>query len=289
MTPSVVRARSLDEALRALSEAHAPARVLAGGTDLMVELAAGRGMPELLVDVWRLDALRGIRVVDGELEIGALTTCAELARSTPVRERADVLALAASEVGAEQIKNRATLGGNLGTASPAADLAPALWVLDARVRLASVDGRRDVALDAFFVGYRRTACRPHELVECVRIPPRSASERRAFRKVGTRRAQSISKLVVAVGLSVLDSRLAGVRAAAGSIAERTLRLAAFERELEGRTPSIELFERAALASAREDARPIDDVRSTAEYRRHTLRRVLVTLGTSLAALSGEPA
>jgi CO/xanthine dehydrogenase FAD-binding subunit len=198
-------------------------------------------------------------------------------RSDLVRARADVLALAADQVGAEQIKNRATLGGNLGTASPAADLNPVLVALGARVRLVSRRGARELDVESFLAGYRRTLRASDELIESVAIPARPAGERRGFRKVGTRAAQSISKLVVALAVRVERGRIAGVRGAAGSLAERTVRLAALERELADCTPDAERLAAAARASAREDVAPIDDVRSTALYRRQVFARVLRTL------------
>lgn len=286
MSAEVVVARSLGEALDALRAA--PATVLAGGTDLMVEFRTGRTKPTRVVDVWKLDELRGLREEPGGLRIGALSTCGELRRAKIVRERFDVLAAACDEVGAEQIQNRATIGGNLGTASPAADLTPVLLALDASVRLVSRAGSRDLALEEFLVDYRRTARRSEELIESVFAPWPAPNERRAFRKVGTRRAQSISKLVVALSLRLDDSQGTHVRAAAGAVAPRTIRLRALERTLEGAAPTAELCRRAARAAATDDAAPIDDVRSTAAYRRHALARVLETLLCQLAGVERCP-
>jgi len=280
---TVVVARSLDEALRALERATERSRVLAGGTDLMVELHSGRTRPDFVVDVWRVDELRGIRAEADGLRIGALTTCAELKRSPLVRQRADLLASAADEVGAEQIQARATLGGNLGTASPAADLNPVLVALGAGVRLASLAGARELDVGDFLVGYRSTARRRDELIESIFVPARPAGELRGFRKVGTRRAQSIAKVVVALALRVESGSIVSIRAAAGSVAPRTIRLSTLERELAGRAPDAQLFDRAAAASARTDIAPIDDVRSTAGYRRHAFRRIVRTL---LCAVNG---
>lgn len=271
---SVVSARSLDEALHAL--ARAPhALVLAGGTDVMVELESGRTRPRAIVDVWKLDALRGIRADEGGVRFGALTTCTELLRSplTP-----DVLVEAAREVGAVQIQNRATLGGNLGTASPAADLNPVLLALGSRVRLVSLRGARELDAAEFLTGYRATARALDELIESVWIPARPAGELRRFRKVGTRRAQSIAKVVVAACvLRDAAGRVTQLRAAAGSVAERTLLLPTLERELAGRTLELAHVRAAAQRAAELDVRPRDDVRSTADYRRAVLARVLTTL------------
>lgn len=276
MSAPVTVARTLDEALEALARATDETRVLAGGTDLMVELENGRARPDRVVSIWRLPELRGIRDEDGGLRLGALTTCGEMIRSPLVRERADVLARAADEVGGEQIKNRATLGGNLGTASPAADLNPVLLALGASVRLASARGLRDVPVAEFLTGYRATARRPDELIESIAIPARPAGERRAFRKVGTRRAQSIAKVVVALALVRDGARVASATVAAGSVAPRTVLLPEVAAELVGRAPDAASIERAARAAA-SGVTPIDDVRSTALYRRAVLARVLRTL------------
>jgi len=285
-TLHVERPRDLDAALAALAGASERTRVLAGGTDLMVELASGRAAPDRVVDVWKVDELRGIADEDGGLRLGALTTCKELLASELVRARADVLAAAALEVGAEQIQNRATLGGNLGTASPAADLNPVLVALGASVRLASARGVRDVPVERFLLGYRRTERAPDELICSVAIPPRPSGERRAFRKVGTRRAQSISKVVVALAVVLDGERVASVRGAAGSVAPQIVPLPTLARELVGKVPGDELLERASRACAREDAAPIDDVRSTARYRRHALQRVLRSVLAELRDRSG---
>jgi CO/xanthine dehydrogenase FAD-binding subunit len=286
MNCAVVRPRTLGEALRALESATAGSRMLAGGTDLLVEMESGRTRPESVLDLARVAELRYLRGEGGGVRIGALSTCRDLLGSPLVRERADLLALAADQVGAEQIKNRATLGGNLGTASPASDLGPVLFALDARVRLCSSKGERELGIEAFWTGYRATARAPDELIESVLVPARHPLERRRFRKVGTRQAQSISKVVVAIALRLDGGVLRGVRAGAGSVADRALRLAHLERELEGAAPARDRLERAARAGALQDARPIDDVRSTADYRRHALQRVAFTLLCELVRPEG---
>lgn len=262
---------SLDEALAELARGGPDTLLLAGGTDLMVEFESGRTRPEHVVNVWGLDELRGLREEPDGLRLGALTTCRELESSPRV---VDVLREAAAEVGAVQIKNRATLGGNLGTASPAADLNPVLLALDAVVRLRSAAGTRDVPCAEFLTGYRATARRHDELIESVFVPARPAGERRAFRKVGTRAAQSISKVVLAVAVVLEDDRVVSVRAAAGSVAARTVLLPALERELAGEIPTPGAVAAAARAAATEDVAPIDDVRSTGDYRREVVFRLL---------------
>ncbi|MBI5853617.1 MAG: FAD binding domain-containing protein [Planctomycetes bacterium] len=285
MTPRVVRARSLDDALDALdtlARAGGRTQVLAGGTDLMVEFATGRTRPESVLDIRSVVSLRAIERDDGGLRIGALATCTDLLRDPLVRSHADLLGFAAAEVGAVQIKNRATLGGNLGTASPAADLNPVLVALDATVVLRSRAARREVPAAAFLCGYRQTLLRDDELIECVRIPARPARERRAFRKVGTRRAQSISKLVVALAVTIEDGVVTRLRGAAGALAPRTILLTELAGALVGRRAGTGTLRDAVRISARSDIAPIDDLRSTAEYRREVFRRVTLTMLEELA-------
>ena len=278
---AVTTARNLDDALAVLARLGASVRCLAGGTDLMVELHAGRPTPDHVLDLWRVDALRGITLVDRGLRLGALTTAHDLVHAPLVARHADLLAAAARDVGAEQIRHRATLGGNLGTASPAADLLPPLLALDAMVVLRSLRGVRQVPAAAFVTGYRTTARAADELIEAVWIPARPADEWRAFRKVGTRRAQSIAKVVVALAVRAAGGMVHSVRAAAGSVAERTVLLPTLDRLLAGRRVDAAACHAAARLCARDDVRPIDDVRSTARYRRHALARVLEHLLLSL--------
>lgn len=269
----VVIARDLATALAALGSSGPNARILAGGTDLVVEMESGRTRPDLVVDVGRVTALRYVRETDSGLELGAGTTCTDLLRSPVAHRHADVLIEAAREVGAVQIQNRATIGGNLATASPAADLVPVLFALGARVRLTSRRGSREIAVEHFVSGYRTTVREHDEIVEAVMIPRRPRAECRAFRKVGTRRAQSISKLVIALAVG---PRGEDARIAVGSVAERTVRLPALEAAL-ARDPSRSGIEAAVARSIQDEIRPREDVRSTVEYRRTVLGRLLVRM------------
>jgi CO/xanthine dehydrogenase FAD-binding subunit len=270
----VISPTDLGEALRALADATPQTRLLAGGTDLMVELENGRTRPDRVVNLWPLRELRGIVLDAGTLRIGALSTCTELTRSLLVAQHADILAAAAREIGAVQIRNRATLGGNLGTASPAADLNPVLFALGARVRLTSLRGPRELPVEEFIQGYRATARALDEVIECVLVPARAHGERRSFRKVGTRKAQSISKVVAALCVVLRDGRVHALTAAAGSVADRTQLLPTLAEELVGRAPTRGAIDAAARRTADRDVTPQDDVRSSAEYRREVLYRIL---------------
>jgi CO/xanthine dehydrogenase FAD-binding subunit len=245
---------------------------VAGATDLMVWPEARRLAVQRVLDLGRLAELRGLAETASGLEVGAATTFAELAAAALVRERFPALAAAAATIGGWQIQNRATLGGNLVNASPAGDSLPVLLALEATVVCAGAHGEREVPADEFFVAYRRTALAAGELVARVRLPWPAAGTRQAFRKVGTRQAQAISKVVVAMAVRGGEGRVERLRLAAGSVAPVPVRLAAAEAAAEGL--SWEVGARAAGTAAAAAVAPIDDVRSSAAYRREVLARVV---------------
>ena len=260
-----------------------PHRVLAGGTDLLVQLTGELGpVPDRVLDLWQLAELRGITVRDGVLELGALTTYTQIRRSADCRAHAGALVDAAATIGAAQIQNRGTIGGNVMNASPAGDTLPVLLALDAEFVLASTAGERSVAAADFWPAYRRTAARPDELLARIRIPIVAGREQR-FRKVGTRRAQAISKVVVAASWRG-DGPWQDVRIALGSVAATPIRVTAAEAALEGRPRTIETVE-AAVEALGNAIQPIDDVRSTAAYRREAARRVVRRLLADAAGLA----
>jgi CO/xanthine dehydrogenase FAD-binding subunit len=271
--PPVSSPRDLADAYAIL--AAGPARPIAGGTDLMVALTGELGEPpDRIVDLWGLDALRGI-AIDGEaISLGALTTYTEIRRSAVCREHLPGLVEAAATIGAAQIQNRGTLGGNVVNASPAGDTLPVLLAADASFVVGSARGERTIPANEFWPAYRRTALAPDELLLRIRIPLMAGWELR-FRKVGTRRAQSISKVVLALGWRDGGGASAwtDVRLALGSVAATPIRATATEAVLWGRAPTPETADKAAETLARE-LHPIDDVRSTAEYRRLVAARVL---------------
>lgn len=267
----------LEVAYALLAEAGgAPWRPLAGGTDLMVQLTGELGEPpDRILDIWRLDELRGISVEPDALVIGALTTYTELRRSPLVAEFVPALADAASTIGAAQIQNRGTIGGNAINASPAGDTLPVLLALGATLVLGSASGERSVAADEFWPSYRTTARRDDELLVRIRIPL-AADRQVRFRKVGTRRAQAISKVVIALAWKSAgggDGAWRDVRLALGSVAATPVRASAAEAVLERADPTRETAD-AAVAALTAELRPIDDVRSTADYRRLVAGRVL---------------
>ena len=269
--PTTLSPGSLSHALALLAEGGV--HPIAGGTDVMVGLAQGTvDADTILLDLWGLDELHGIHIVDDAIVLGALTTYAELRRSPAVREHLPVLAEMAAMVGAAQIQNRGTLGGNIVNASPAGDAPPLLLALDADFVLGSVRRERTVPAAAFWTGYRTTARRADELLLRVVIPLVPDRGVR-FRKVGTRRAQSIARVSVALAWRESDGTWRDVRIGLGSLAERPVRAPRTEAVLEGARPTAGTAELAAQTIAAE-IHPIDDVRSTADYRRAVTARVL---------------
>jgi CO/xanthine dehydrogenase FAD-binding subunit len=253
---------------------------LAGGTDAMVAPAPRRAAVEAVLDLLAIPELRGIREVAGGIEIGAATSFTAVASSPLVAGSYPALAAAAAQVGGWQIQNRATIGGNMANASPAGDALPVLLALGATVIVAAAGGEREIPYDEFHVGYRRTALAAGELIARVRLPRPAAGSRQAFCKVGTRQAQAISKVAVAMLGLAAGGEVRQLRLAAASVAPTPVRLRAAEEAAIGRRVG-DAAERAARAAAGE-VEPIDDVRSTAEYRRFALaavvRRMVLELG-----------
>lgn len=252
------RARSLRDALWMLrDEQRTP---IAGATDLYVALNFGTLKPRRLVDIWGIDDLRGISVKGDTLIIGALTTYTDIIKSPHIPSRLPMLADASRLVGGPQIQNRGTIGGNIANASPAGDSLPVFAAVDAIVVLKSYDSERRVPFQDFYTGYRTSVMRPDELIVAIEVPP--VDGKQWFRKVGTRAAQAISKIVVA------GVRGETPRIAYGSVAPTVVRAGETERVL-ANGGSID----DAAATLEREITPIDDLRSTADYR----RRVSVNL------------
>lgn len=253
--------RSVSEALRML-RSRGPATPLAGATDLYVHLNSGTLEPRRFVNLWGLDELRRIELKRGLLSIGALATFTDCQRSPLVRRRLPMLAAAAREVGGVQIQNRGTLGGNVANASPAGDALPVLAAAEAIVVLRSAQGgARRVPFGSFYTGYRATVMRPDELLVALEIAPVPGQQ--WFRKVGTRLAQAISKIVIA---AVRDAR---PRIALGSVGATVMRAPRTEAAL---AAGASIEEARTVLEA--EIRPIDDLRSTAAYRRRVAGNLL---------------
>ena len=270
------RFSSLEDALRFLSE-RPDAKIVAGGTDLVVQMRMGKLKPSTVADIRGIRELRGIRESDEGLEIGALTTIEEIRESSLVERLAPPLWEAAQEFATWQIRNMGTLGGNLCNASPAADTAPPLMVLGARVRTARLGGGRTIPIEEFFRGPGETILEKGELLTHVHIPRPGDSEGHAFQRLGRRVAHILSIVSAAAAVGVEDGRIGWVRVALGSVAPTPVRARTVERELTGKTPSRDLI-KSASEKVLNDIKPISDVRASAEYRRAMsvvlVRRVL---------------
>ncbi|HEY7510990.1 MAG TPA: FAD binding domain-containing protein [Vicinamibacteria bacterium] len=262
-SPASHRPRSLEAALELLAMHGGERRPLAGGTDVLVRARDGLVDRAALLDLTAVPELKGIEERGDHLWIGAAATHTEILRSAAVARHAPALPQACAVIGGPQIRNRGTLGGNLANASPAADTVPALFVADAVVELVSLSDRREVEIARFFTGPRQTVLAPDELILGVRVP-RRPHVRGAFLRLGQRRAQAISKVSVAVAMTFRDGKPDWARVALGAVAPTVIRAPRAEAALlSGGWEGLRL----ARDAVRAEARPIDDLRSTREYRR----------------------
>lgn len=272
---------SLEQAIRVLMrEPHL--RPIAGCTDLMVCDPLHRLNFDGVIDLLNIPELKGIHESGEGVEIGATTTFSEIGSSKLISERFPALAAAARVVGGWQIQNRATIGGNVVNASPAGDSLPVLLALDARAVVAGSGGEREIPFSSFYLGYRETSLGPGELLVRLKVPFVPDGTRQYFRKVGTREAQAISKVVVAVVGRIAEGRIAALRIGVGSVAATPVRLYTVEEALvEGPAEpnAADLAEHLAV----ESVEPIDDVRSTAAYRRFALGRIVRRMMLDLIA------
>lgn len=286
---------SIDEALDLLAQHQGRARIVAGATDLLLELERGqRPGVDTLIDITRVPGLDQITVHGDTIQLGPLVTHNHLVSSPVIVERALPLAQAAWSVGAPQIRNRGTVAGNVITASPANDTITPLWALGATVTLASIRGERTLDFPSFFQGVRRTAMAPDELLTAISFPALASNERGIFLKLGLRKAQAISVVNVAVVLGFDGALISSAAITFGSVAPTILRVPVAEQYLKGKRLSDEVIREAARLAAAAPT-PIDDVRSGAAYRTEMCRvlvaRALRALrdGTERTGWPQEPA
>ena len=255
---------TLSEALEALSRNDGDWKPFAGGTDLMVLLEAGKLPQKNYVNIWNLKELRGIEVTDDQVTLGALTTYTEVQNHAVLQEEFPMLVQAAKETGGIAIQNRGTLGGNIVNASPAADSPPALLAYDAELELISKLGERRIPYSRFHNAYKQMDLRAGELLRAIRLPRRS-DRFDYYRKVGTRKAQAISKVCFAGVIRIVDGKVAHIRIALGSVAPIPIRCEKTERSLNNQPVNSEAIKLGASTMSSEIV-PIDDIRSTRDYR-----------------------
>lgn len=269
----LVAPRNLESALEMLAREPRVWRPFAGGTDLMVLLEAGKLAHRRFVSIWNFGELRRIDVLRDSVAIGALSSYTEIQNNETLRSEFPLLCRAASETGSVATQNRGTLGGNIANASPAADSPPALAVYDVEIELLSASGSRRLPYGGFHTGYKQTHMRADELIARIHLPRTQNRGKQYYRKVGTRRSQAISKVCFAGAMSFDGGRISDVRIALGSVAPTVVRAVETEKMLEGQKISSALLKAAQETLGREVS-PIDDMRSTAVYRRRVAQNLL---------------
>jgi len=264
---------SLSAVLQLIAAAPGQWTPIAGGTELMVAHAAGKLGANKLVSLWGIPDLRFINTTSESIVIGAATTFRELRAHAAIAAQLPLLAKAASWIGSIANQSRATIGGNLVNGSPAADSSPALLVYDAEIELISLRGSRRLPYSSFHTGYKRNAMAPDELLYAIHLPLRFSYHRQYLRKVGTRRAMAISKVALAGAALLEEGFVREIRLAAASLAPFPARLTQAEAALQGLPVDSESIQ-SARAALLAEAKPIDDIRSTAEYRNRVAANLL---------------
>ncbi len=275
--------RDLAAALSRMASEPGVWKPFAGGTDLMVLLEAGKLPHRNFLNIWKLAELRGITVAPEHVTLGALTTYAEVQRHEILAREFPLLCRAAAETGSVATQNRGTLGGNIANASPAADSPPALIVYGAEIEIVSVGGARWAPYASFHTGYKKMNLGPGELIRSIRVARPRGQWKQYYRKVGTRRAQAISKICFAGAGRVEAGRITEVRIALGSVAPTVLRAMRTDELLRGQRPGGAALLLAAQDALAAEIAPIDDMRSTGSYRRNVARNLLVEFLEVLAS------
>jgi CO/xanthine dehydrogenase FAD-binding subunit len=281
--------RSLSDALEIMSREPGVWRAFAGGTDLMVLLEFGLLKHRNFLSIRHLAELKGIEVTPSHVALGALTTYTEIQRHETMRREFPLMCAAARETGGIAIQNRGTLGGNIANASPAADTPPALLVYDAELELVSSRGTRRVEYRNFHTGYKQLEMQADELLGRIVLPRTTGELKTYYRKVGTRKAQAISKICFATGARFGSSggRLSDVRIALGSVAPTVVRCTRTEDLLRDQTLD-EATIKAACSMLAQEIAPIDDMRSTAQYRLRVAANLLANFLSTLKTDGGTP-
>jgi xanthine dehydrogenase FAD-binding subunit len=263
----IISPQTIKDCLFILAKNEVEHRIIAGGTDAVVRMKEGKWRPSTWINIKGIKELRYIKEINGAIHIGPLTTHTDIIQSPLLQRKADVLVEAASEVGAIQMQNMGTIGGNIGTASPAGDTIPALYVLNASVELQSINSKRLVPIKQLFTGPGRTVIKPNEMITNIIIQPQTENEIGIFQKLGPRKAQSISIVNVAINLSMgKDLECIEGKIAFGSVAPTIIRAKKCEALLPLHPLTDDIIENIAKVAWKE-VMPITDGRATAEYRR----------------------
>jgi xanthine dehydrogenase FAD-binding subunit len=265
---AVLSPKTIENCLEIMADNKLDYRLIAGGTDAVVRMKEGKWRPEVWVNIKGISELRFIKKVDQQIHIGPLTTHTDIVHSEILKGKADVLKDAARAVGATQIQNAGTIGGNIGTASPAGDTIPALYVLGAVIELSSVAHKRYIPIEEFFTGPGRTVKKDHELITNIIIQPQEENEISIFQKLGPRKAQAISIVNVAIALSMEKetNKCLGGKIAFGSVGPTIIRAKKCEAMLSVNPLTVDHIQNIAKVAWKE-VMPISDARASADYRR----------------------
>lgn len=270
----VITPKTVLECLEMLAKNRGEYRLIAGGTDAVVRMKDGHFRPSAWLNCKDLHSLSFIKQVENEIQIGPLCTHTDLIRSPLIREKADLIVEAARQVGATQIQNMGTIGGNVGTASPAGDLIPTLYVLSARIELSSLNGKRVIPVEEFFLGPGKTVLKPNEMITKIIITPQPENELGIFEKLGPRKSQAISIVNVACSLQMdANRKCLGGKIAFGSVGPTVIRARKCESMLTLANLDEEMIENIGEMAWKE-VMPISDIRASAGYRRDMAKALL---------------
>jgi CO/xanthine dehydrogenase FAD-binding subunit len=266
--------RTIEEACDLLWRAEGKARIIAGGTDLVIGLRNGNHNPHLLIDITRIEELRKIEEINGSISIGAAATHSEIASASLVKKYGKVLSDAASEIGSPQIRNLGTIGGNIVNASPAADTIPPLMVLNAMGRVVSKEGIKEVPLVHLFKGPYQTTLKPHELLAQIIFLKLSSEVRSSFVRLARRDAMAIARISIAIVLQIEKNRIEDIRIAVGSVTPTPQRMSEAETFLKGKAPDEEFIQKTSLKISETMIRQ-SGIRPSTSYKRPVVEALFV--------------
>ena len=261
------RPNTIEETLRLMSKFGAQSKILVGGTDLTSGVRSGKiVLPENIIEIGHVKELNFIDDAADIVNVGATTKLSEIISSPIIKSKVPILAEAVSSMASFQVRNMGTIGGNLCNASPAADTAPPLLVLDAMIEVMNIKSKRRIPIDQFFTGPSKTAAGPDEIVTKIQIPKQQPTDRWDFVKLGRRKALTLSIISIAALAKIVDNRFQDVKIALGAVAPTPLRAKKAETFLKGRSASEDVIDEASQI-VRDEINPISDVRASKEYRR----------------------